>query len=60
MIINLVSGEESNRKPELVYSRPPANNVTDQNMQGAVKGATRAENKADAWEKSMIAKIRKR
>lgn len=55
-----VSGKDSLRKPELVYCKPPENTVTNENMRVAVKGATRMEKKADAWEKSAMAKLRKR
>ncbi|XXG55659.1 hypothetical protein AAC387_Pa03g3277 [Persea americana] len=54
------SGKDSSKKPELVYCKPPEITVTNENVRVAVKGTTRIEKKADAWEKSAMAKLRKR
>ncbi|RWR77252.1 hepatoma-derived growth factor-related protein 2 isoform X1 [Cinnamomum micranthum f. kanehirae] len=54
------SSKDSLKKPELVYCKPPENTVTNEIMRVAVKGTTRTEKKANAWEKSEMAKIRKR
>lgn len=55
-----VSGKDSSKKPELAYCKPSEITVTNENVRVAVKGATRIEKKAVAWEKSAMAKLRKR